>query len=104
MGLNWSVRNVPNHETVCWDADGRLSRTTNALIWACLVIGIREITKKNVDEFTRRMTAWETKHGPARVDANGTPVQFTREEIAAHVGLHTNATPIAKRAFDARMK
>ena len=56
MSLNWDITTIENAKELCWveeEEDGeivtKLNPITDCLIWATLFIGMREITKKNLD-------------------------------------------------------
>ena len=46
MALHWNVKNCAHSS--CWDSEGNMTTTCEAMIWATMVVGINEITEKTV--------------------------------------------------------
>lgn len=103
MSLDWSITKVKDWEKVAMREENGLEGTkTEALVWACMSIGLSGITKKNVDEFFDRVEMLEKLRG-AFINryvedasmAGGLreePYHFTREDIERRVGLSTNVS------------
>jgi hypothetical protein len=96
MSLDWNVSRVKDWEKVCQVGEGedlRWNPITQALVWHCMGVGIREITEKNKDKFFDRVQKWEKVHGPMLfAGAGNPPLYITKEDVYAHVGLSTNVT------------
>lgn len=104
MSLDWDLTKIDKHEEL-WIKEGdgrRLSPMTEALIWACLHVGIGEITEKTVDEFYTRVKVWERGIGTLTRDRDGNEVATTYAEVKRHIGLRTNVFPKETDAAFAR--
>lgn len=119
MGLHWNIESVEDCDTLCFDpildaerkptfdSDGKPCRglkiETETLIFMTMSLGMRGITEKNWKEFFTRMDAWEKLFGAilTSLDENGkrVPHPFTEEQIKAHIGLSTNASPLSDTQF-----
>lgn len=119
MSLNWSVENVEDYETVCKivmsedDPNGRYvagdklwNPVTESLVWLSISTGINAITEENAAEVYARVRMIEQVNGPmlirAEVDGKrptGAAAFITPEEVRAHVGLSTNASPKTRARF-----
>lgn len=69
---------------------------TEHLVWACLRVGLGEISKENLDEWVRR---YETSYSN-----DGEKPPLNREQIASHIGLRTNISNVTKRSWNAKEK
>lgn len=102
MALTWNLEKVKDRETVCFGEDDRMRPVTETLIWLTMFFGINQITPKTVDEFNFRCRATELigetylirTDGEARLHFNP-----SREDIEAHIGLHTNASNYTRAHF-----
>ena len=115
MALNWTVEDIKDYESVCWieadwtddmrgikPGDKVLNPVTDALIWLTMVVGIGTITEKNASEFLARVRIFEGLNGPmlTRLINNEIVDQpITAADVAAHIGLHTNASKNTKTEF-----
>lgn len=102
MSLNWNLSKVADHETLCWtpaDANGEhhMKRVTELLIFATMAVGMRKITERTVPIFASRPRIYEALFG-----AFGSG-RITVEDIAAHVGLETNASDESDAQWRKRM-
>jgi hypothetical protein len=124
MALTWSLQNVKDHDNFCWidvpddyqsgffdsvyvTDDGkkrRLDYVTTTLIWSTMIIGVSEITKKNVDHFYSRLRLWEKVSGAFLIDKEGKPCLIEYEDVEKHIGLSTNATSVSNLKFLAKLK
>lgn len=111
MALHWSVEDVANYEEVCFliagpedvgrgvkEGDKFLNGITRSLTFATIPVGISRITKANVNDFYSRLSAWEKLYGAACFK-DGEDYFITREDIAKHVGLSTNASSKTSNEF-----
>lgn len=115
MSLNWSVKDIANYETVCWEiadyndpmrgiekGEEIMSSLCNQLIWATIIIGIPSITEDNAAEFYARITMFEKLFGTflnQKVDGEWVPRPITPEDVQRHIGLKTNATRKTRAQF-----
>lgn len=108
MALNWSVKNVPNFEEVCyriapedqpWNGakagDKVLTSLTYVLVMSTMMIDLGQWTSKNIDEVYRRLALWEKVFGPLRKGA-----YVTQAEVEAHIGLHCNVINTTAAAWN----
>lgn len=74
-----------------------LNPVTHSLVFACMAIGLGEITEKNVVDYATRLRVWETGVGTFLQmpdgEGNLVPRTITYHEVEQHIGLHTNAFP-----------
>lgn len=120
MALTWDVTDIEDHENVTTlipthdDPNGRYKAgarlwhpTTEALVMVSMSTGINHITEKNASEVYARINLLERVNGPQLIRAvreDGTRPQgmeafITPEEVHAHIGLRTNASPKTRAAF-----
>lgn len=96
MALSWDITNCNNIEEIKSDTEwGR----TEALIWTTMVIGLREITEDNADEFYKRIKMVEKVSGELCIK-DSAPYFFTKEDIVKRIGLRTNSTVCTKAQFN----
>lgn len=111
MPLTWSVEKVANHDEVTtWipdhdDPHGRYKAgqrmwnpLTETLVMLSMATGIGTITEENASEVFARIRIIERLNGPMLIRAEvdgvrpvGEKAFITEDEVAAHVGLSTNA-------------
>lgn len=110
MSLNWSITKVKNWEEVSLaEKNGVEGYKTEALVFATMTVGLRDITAKNVDEWTYRLGLVERLRGsflsqyvPDESMPGGmreVPYSFTREDVERRVGLATNADVLPRPRF-----
>lgn len=120
MPLTWSVENVADYENVCTitvtednpahglkAGDSIWNPVTTALVWLTLSTGINEITVDNADEFFARVNMLERVNGQQLIRAqredgtrpDGAEAFITPEEVRAHIGLYSNASPKTRQQF-----
>lgn len=108
MSLNFDLDRIEHYESLCWietDNGPRINPVTEALIFHTMHIGMNAITKANAVEFTDRVTKFERAVGPSLTrwdETTAKPVgcPITAEDVLAHRGLHTNASVLARTAFN----
>lgn len=116
MSLNWSLKKIKGWEELCYDTmeddKKRLNFVTEMIIFATITVGLREITKKNIDQWELRIEMLtKTDCYLARVPDPDAPEKMvdwnpSRKDLEDHIGLSTNAFPnksLAKFKAD-RMK
>lgn len=106
MSLDWSVRDVANYEEII--AEGEGWNITNILIWGTMIVGLNEITAKNINEWMRRIAITNEVGFPIATALNTEtherqPYQFTRDQLERRVGLLTNATKLTKKEFSEKV-
>lgn len=75
---------------------------TDSLIWATMIVGIGQITEKTVDEFARRLAAYQAIDG-GMILREGGRIHITREDVERHIGLRTNVTKESAATFNAKI-
>ncbi len=117
MSLDWSLEGVQNSaelwkkvsaehqvgffETVVDEADGSqrvMDSVTSVLLFATMIVGIPQITEKNLQEFCERLEIAQSLQPFLRLN-NGNPYRITVEDVRRRIGLSTNATPLSWAAF-----
>jgi hypothetical protein len=97
MALNWNITNCKDSALLQTDDEWPI---TNALIWATMSVGIRDITEKTVPEFYARLSVWESIVGPMfyEDDENGKTTErgVTLDDLRKRIGLHTNASSMTR--------
>jgi len=72
------------------------------IIWATMIIGIREITDKNWERFYNRINIWEKVFGSGYYKRNRkklVPILVTKEDVQRMIGLSTNASPLSDAKY-----
>lgn len=115
MSLNWDLSEIKDYETVCFNVSTdvetgeetrSLSAKTNALIMQTMITGLGKDWTLDADfapEMYARVKLIEKIHGALcyRITEQGEreDVYFTIEDIRAHIGLSTNASPVTRAKF-----
>lgn len=109
MSLDWNLRGIANHETLCWVDSGEkredgkprmtMNGVTHALIWATIFVDIGHITEKNAAEFYARMMFFTALRGPF-MSGDAMP---TAADVKAHIGLRTNVADKTTAQFTKRI-
>lgn len=95
MSLDYDLRKLDDRE--------RSDTTTTAMIFLTMTVGISEITEKNAEEFYARTYAWETAVGTMRRGPDGGSLRITPADVRDYIGLRTNASPLTKTQFAAKV-
>lgn len=98
MALNWNISNCKDHKSLQTEDEWPI---TNALIWATMSVGVRDITEKTIPEFYARLTVWEKIVGPmlwGKDEETGELVERGIEvaDLVKRIGLHTNANSMTR--------
>lgn len=95
MSLDFDLGGIKNYKELCWtDAETggkRLAGLTHTLVWDTMVIGLNEVTEKNIDEWMYRL------HIMDRAYPRG--FEITRQDLVNHIGLRTNTSTLTRAAF-----
>jgi hypothetical protein len=104
MTFNIDYNKIKDWEDVCVvehdDGKSSLAPMTQCLGFACISVGLHEITDKNADEFYARLHLIEQMDGAylRRTSEDGFESVFlTPQDVNRHIGLHTNAFPSKTR-------
>jgi len=95
MALTFDVSNIIDHESITTaykkpgDEDPRVlwNPVTEALVWASIPCGFNSISIKNLDVVQARVAIWQQVTGSLLLSAF-----VTHDDVAAHLGLTTNAS------------
>jgi len=109
MSLNWDIGSIKDHEKLWvgsgefYEEDGkqkelvRLDPVTDTLINLTMVVGMRDITKKNWKDFYLRMVMLGVEKAVMRKDEEGNfTIPISPEDVYRHIGLYTNASTLHK--------
>lgn len=103
MSLNWNITACTNFESLQSEEEWTV---TDTLIWATMIVGMREITEANAAEFYARLHIFESLNGSLvfSFDENGErqPHFITPEDVMKRIGLRTNASTETFAAFTKR--
>lgn len=97
MALDWYFGKIKNFKQICFQ-NKKMNPISHSLIFATMVIGINEITKKNWAKFYARLNFWERVNGPYLLK-KGKPFLISAEEVKRHIGLSTNASVFSDARF-----
>jgi len=101
MSLNWDLTECSIDSKILWDDEN--SGITESMIYSCMIVGIGQITMKNVDEFWHRISMYQSIAGPLLVSANEdgkvVPKKMTSDNVRNYIGLRTNADTLSKTKF-----
>lgn len=117
MPLNWRIDNMKNFQEICYEerppapSSGSRAKTVTALtmrteqlIFATMVVGMNQISKKNHREFWYRLHLYEAMFGTFRLDEDGDQLYYLLPDVEEHIGLYTNATIVPFGKWSKRVK
>lgn len=98
MSLDFKLTDVRDYLALYDHAD-KLCPRWQAIIFACMSVGIGKITPENVDEFWERLVIVQAVDGPY-LSGHEEPEQnwLTRDDVVRMVGLNTNVFPKESKA------
>lgn len=118
MSLNWSLTKIDNWKTVCkfaaTEEDKKndlsyLRPQTEAIIMATMTVDLNDISIKNLEEwwwrlqFLRVYKGYRTfgwnREGEGHEDLPISPMEFTKEDLAKHIGLNTNVRNLNRKLW-----
>lgn len=113
MSLNWDTTKIANGDALCWlpattgqkDEERPMNPITNGLIWSMMAIDMGTITAKNyLEVFARCQLVSKLSGAPLQklVDGKREDIDFTLEDIKAHIGLSTNVSTRTMAQFSQR--
>lgn len=112
MALKADYRNIKGFKYKCYRKIGDdyyVDPKTQSLALATVYIGISEISENTIDEFWRRLDAWQRAFGPmCSVPDNRTRKgwrehRLSYKDLRNHIGLETNAATKTNAAFNRRL-
>jgi hypothetical protein len=98
MALHFDYTTVPGPKTFEYDGQTTMHPTLHTLIISSMVVGLGEITEKNLPEWRFRLATYERLCGSLRTVA-GADAPFTKQDVADYVGLKVNVTDTTRAAF-----
>lgn len=101
MSLDWNLGKIDNFKEKCYNDDS-LNPMTEALIFSTMIVGLNEISEKNVDEFYFRIALFESLFTTMlKTWENDEPVSvfIERDDIVNHIGLWTNASSMTNAQY-----
>ena len=101
MSLNYDLTHIENWQELLGNNSnepGFASPNTESLIWATLLIGIPQISEKNVDEFAFRLRLYETI-AQSLIQHSGVSSPIPFSQVKRHIGLCTNANPLTRAQY-----
>ena len=97
MALHWNLKACD--QSACWDEDGGMKNLPHGLIWATMVVGLNEITEKNISEWCWRLN-WEIRlHGTRAILRKITELPYNESDLRPFIGLHTNASSKTRKQY-----
>lgn len=95
MSLDYSFGRIKNWKKVCLDSEGQVKPLTEAIIFRTMFVDMGQITEKNYREFYLRCKVVSEVTGKPLIQIKrNKPVEvdFTLDDIRAHIGLSTNVS------------
>lgn len=74
---------------------------TDAMIWACMAVGLGRITEENAEKFAERLIALQAVSGAMLTGEK--PVYLTEEDVRNHIGMRTNVTDESDQTWKTRL-
>ena len=114
MSLDWSIKEVKQYNRLYRKLEKgeegfsetevmkRLRQHPDRIIWYTMIIGMRDITDKNWEQFYERVRIWERVVGSnyyRTVRGKHKEVFITKDEVKRMIGLSTNASLYTPKQF-----
>lgn len=113
MSLDYDLTNITDYENLCYydapcdmpeydikQGDTLISPKTEALVFACMFVGMPQITSETWLKFYTRLKCYEAVSGAMLRESGGKPYYFDPETVRAHIGLKTNANRYGPKQFE----
>lgn len=99
--ITWSVKRIANSERITTDPSDpdRWSPVTDALVLLSVPCGYNMITERNLASVQKRVALLQSAKGPMIRMKGNVSIYITDADVAEHVGLITNATPMTDALF-----
>jgi len=114
MSLDWNLKQIRDYKKLyrkvgkgergysSTEPRVTLKSETERIIWLTMIIGIREITEKNWEQFYNRTNFYEKNtdnHLWMKSRNKLVPLYITKEQVHRMIGLSTNASTLTKNQF-----
>ena len=97
MALHWNLKACD--QSACWNKNDEMTPLANGLIWATMVVGLNEITEKNISEWCWRLN-WEIRvHGDRAILRKVNGELYSEADLRPFVGLNTNASSRTRKQY-----
>lgn len=101
MALHWNLKACD--QTACWNKNDEMTPLAHGLIWATMVVGLNEITEKNIAEWCWRLNFEIRCHGDRAILRKVSSADYTEEDLRPFVGLNTNASKMTRKQYLAKI-
>jgi hypothetical protein len=114
MSLNWNLGDVKNYKRLYRklkegergysqeEVNHTLKQKYEQIIWHTMIIGMREITDDNWEQFYNRINIWEKTVGTNLYKGRTKkliPLYVQKEDVQRMIGLRTNASTMTANQF-----
>lgn len=101
MALHWNLKACD--QSACWnkdkDGDDLMTPLAHGLIWATMVVGLNEITEKNLQEWCWRLNLEISVHGERAMLRKVNGERYNESDLRPFVGLNTNASSRTRKQY-----
>jgi hypothetical protein len=114
MSLDWNIKQIRDYIKLyrkIGEGERGYSATqptftlrseSERIIWLTMIIGMREITEKNWEQFYNRVNFYEKNtdsHMWKKQKNKLVPMYITKDQVKKMIGLSTNASTLTKNQF-----
>lgn len=118
MSLDWNIKQIRDYIKLyrkIGEGERGYSATqptftlrseSERIIWLTMIIGMREITEKNWEQFYNRVNFYEKNtdsHMWKKQKNKLVPMYITKDQVQKMIGLSTNASTLTKNQFIKRV-
>lgn len=118
MSLDWNLKKIRDYKKLYRKiGEGErgysptkptftLKSENERIIWLTMIIGMREITEKNWEQFYNRVNFYEKNtdsHLWKKLKNKLVPMYITKDQVQKMIGLSTNASTLTKNQFIKRV-
>lgn len=118
MSLDWNLKKIRDYKKLyrkIGEGERGYSSTeptfilkseNERIIWLTMLIGMREITEKNWEQFYNRVNFFEKNtdsHLWKKLNNKLVPMYITKDQVQKMIGLSTNASTLTKNQFIKRV-
>ena len=114
MSLDWNLKQIRDYKKLyrkigegergysATEPTFTLRSESERIIWLTMIIGMREITEKNWEQFYNRVNFYEKNtdsHLWKKQKNKLVPMYITKDQVQKMIGLSTNASTLTKNQF-----